>query len=74
MNCYICRIKLGEGHQPTGLVVGRGDESQKQGGFVLCFKCTEALMKTWIIMHHLVEETTHSQPSPFNSDTAKLLA
>ena len=56
MKCYICRTRLGEGHEATALAVGLGDETKELGGFLLCGKCTSALMRAWIVMHQIVHE------------------
>jgi hypothetical protein len=58
MKCYICRTQLGEGHQPTVMAVGLGDETKERGGFLLCGKCTSALVGAWVIIHEIALHAT----------------
>ena len=53
MKCYICRTRLGEGHEATALAVGLGDETKENGGFLLCGKCASALINAWALIHEL---------------------
>jgi hypothetical protein len=54
MKCYIYRKPLGEGHEPTALALGLGDETKERGGFLLCRRCAGALIRAWTLIHEIV--------------------